>query len=94
MNLRRCMCPRKDHALCNRQSLALCDRAAIGNQTQCPLRVISGHFALQKSCPLYPQKRTLGRLMDPLRAMCGRLRVGKNFLHVCSLGRCSHVFGL
>ena len=22
------------------------------------------------------------------------LRVGKNFLHVCSLGRCSHVFGL
>ena len=31
----------------------------------------------------------------PLSAMCGRLRVGKNFLHVCSsLGRCSHVFGL
>src|SRR5664280_2543276 len=29
-----------------------------------------------------------------LSAMCGRLRVGKNFLHVCSLGRCSHVFGL
>ena len=26
--------------------------------------------------------------------MCGRLRVGKSFLHVCSLGRCSHVFGL
>src|SRR5512132_2926681 len=26
--------------------------------------------------------------------MCGRLRVGKNFLHVCSIGRCSHVFGL
>src|ERR1019366_7382404 len=21
-------------------------------------------------------------------AMCGRLRVGKNFLHVCSIGRC------
>ena len=30
----------------------------------------------------------------PLSAMCGRLRVGKSFLHVCSLGRCSHVFGL
>ena len=27
-------------------------------------------------------------------AMCGRLRVGKSFLHVCSIGRCSHVFGL
>ena len=30
----------------------------------------------------------------PLSAMCGRLRVGKSFLHVCSIGRCSHVFGL
>ena len=29
-----------------------------------------------------------------LHAMCGRLRVGKSFLHVCSMGRCSHVFGL
>ena len=29
-----------------------------------------------------------------LCAMCGRLRVGKSFLHVCSIGRCSHVFGL
>ena len=28
------------------------------------------------------------------RAMCGRLRVGKDFLHECSIGRCSHVFGL
>jgi hypothetical protein len=26
--------------------------------------------------------------------MCGRLRVGKRFLHVCSIGRCSHVSGL
>src|SRR3954468_23773216 len=26
--------------------------------------------------------------------MCGRLRVGKSFLHVCSIGRCSNVFGL
>ena len=29
-----------------------------------------------------------------LRAMCGRLRVGKDFLHERSIGRCSHVFGL
>jgi hypothetical protein len=27
-------------------------------QQQCPLWVISGHFALQLSCPLYPRKRT------------------------------------
>jgi hypothetical protein len=27
-------------------------------------------------------------------AMCGRLRVGKENLHVAGLGRCSHVFGL
>jgi hypothetical protein len=27
-------------------------------------------------------------------AMCGRLRVGKDFLHERSIGRCSHVFGL
>ena len=27
-------------------------------------------------------------------AMCGRLRVGKGFLHECSIGRCGHVFGL
>jgi hypothetical protein len=26
--------------------------------------------------------------------MCGRLRIGKDFLHACSIGRCSHVFGL
>ena len=34
------------------------------------------------------------RLTCRLSAMCGRLRVGKDFLHVCSIGRCSHVFGL
>ena len=26
--------------------------------------------------------------------MCGRLRVGKGLFHVCSIGRCAHVFGL
>jgi hypothetical protein len=30
--------------------------------------------------PFYPPK-------------CGRLRVCKNFLHVCSIGSCAHVFG-
>jgi hypothetical protein len=34
------------------------------------------------------------RVARPLSAMCGRLLVGKGFLHVCSIGRCSHVFGL
>src|SRR5262249_49884423 len=27
---------------------------------QCPLWVISGHFALQSACLLYPRKRTFG----------------------------------
>jgi hypothetical protein len=39
-----------------------------------------------------------GRTADipggPGCAMCGRLRVGKSFLHVCRVGRCGHVFGL
>ena len=26
---------------------------------QCPLWVISGHFAMRERCPLYPRKRTL-----------------------------------
>ena len=42
-----------------------------------------------------PQKRTFPRSssMSAL-CQCGRLRVGKSFLHACSIGRCSHVFGL
>ena len=31
---------------------------------------------------------------DRYTSMCGRLRVGKDFFHVCSIGRCAHVFGL
>ncbi len=33
---------------------------------------------------------------DPgrLSAMCGRLPVGKENLHVAEIGRCGHVFGL
>jgi hypothetical protein len=34
------------------------------------------------------------KVVAALRAMCGRLRVGKDFFHECSIGRCSHVFGL
>ena len=37
---------------------------------------------------------SLQRSKPTLRAMCGRLRVGKDFLHECSIGRCGHVFGL
>jgi hypothetical protein len=40
----------------------------------------SGHSLRQSECLLW--------------AMCGRLRVGKDFLYERSIGRCSHVFGL
>src|SRR6516225_4610791 len=36
---------------------------------QYPLWVKSGHFAAQSSCPLYPQKRTLG-LSRAMSALC------------------------
>ncbi len=32
--------------------------------------------------------------LKSLHAMCGRLQVGKSFFTFCSIGRCSHVFGL
>ena len=36
---------------------------------QCPLWVISGHFAMAEVCPLYPRKRTLiGGMECPLCA--------------------------
>jgi hypothetical protein len=35
--------------------------------------------------PLFPQEQTfVGRIERPFRAMCGRLRVGKDFLHARS----------
>ena len=34
------------------------------------------------------------RQLDRGDAIRERLRVGKGFLHECSIGRCSHVFGL
>jgi hypothetical protein len=36
----------------------------------------------------------LAQAADPKNDLCGRLRVSKGFLHECSIGRCSHVFGL
>jgi transposase len=42
-----------------------------------------------------PQRAGLDQSPDHISSpMCGRLRIGKNFLHVCSIGRCAHVFGL
>ncbi len=51
------------------------------------------------TCPgcgdCFRHQRTCRRTRSaPLWAMCGRLRVGKCFLHACSSGRSSHVFGL
>jgi hypothetical protein len=67
MKSRRCMCPRKDHvfAMLNHNSYdrAVCEKwrttGSDADQTQWPLWVISGHFAAQTLCPLYPQKQTL-----------------------------------
>jgi TRAP-type C4-dicarboxylate transport system substrate-binding protein len=42
----------------------------------------------------HPVSLGVQKFAEILAAMCGRLRVGKDFLHVCSIGRCSHVFGL
>jgi hypothetical protein len=45
--------------------------------------------------PLFINQQTSGYQAAPSQwAMCGRLRVGKCFLHACSSGRSSHVFGL
>jgi hypothetical protein len=52
---------------------------------------------IQKPKTHYLQIITFGlqRAAGPSRrAMCERLRVGKDFLHACSIGRSSHVFGL
>ncbi len=47
------------------------------------------HVRFNSDSDRQPSNRDLA-----LRAMCGRLRVGKENLHVAGLGRCSHVFGL
>jgi hypothetical protein len=57
---------------------------------QCLLWVKSRH----RVTSVIPTKADIHhRVARPPCAMCGRLRVGKGFLHVCSIGRCSHVFG-
>src|SRR5258708_36874368 len=75
----------------------------------CPLRLLpsSGarqarHILLKRESAAYLSSARLPPNSDrianisagPSRAMCGRLRVGKSFLHACSSGRSSHVFGL
>ena len=47
-----------------------------------------GRIQMRKTNPLHFFTFGLQRTAGPYRsAMCGRLRVGKNFLHVCSIGR-------
>jgi hypothetical protein len=55
---------------------------------------------IEKASQLYEQERSAVLAVTALEmyvrrwlrwAMCGRLRVGKDFLHVCRIGRCSHV---
>ena len=56
------------------------------------VRVVEGPFA-----PLHGAIRAADgerRPFRPSRAMCGQLLVGKSFVHGCSSGRSSHVFGL
>ena len=47
-----------------------------------PLWVISERRVTFAQCPLYPHLLSFG---CPLSAMCGRLRVGKENLHVAAL---------
>jgi hypothetical protein len=60
------------------------------------LRVKTGGRAQSKSFVRSTLDTRSGRCRRTLRrrAMCGRLLVGKDFLHACSNGRSSHVFGL
>ena len=56
-------------SLMNSRRLTACPRVSQGRPSyrnkgqcrkgQCPIWVISGHFAVQSPCPLYPQNRTL-----------------------------------
>ncbi len=46
------------------------------------------------SAPPRQAEFTIGIVRRRISAMCGRLRVGKENLHVAGVGRCSHVFGL
>ena len=44
---------------------------------ECPLWVISGHFALRKLCPLYSRKRIFGRASDVSATKSGQCRVAR-----------------
>jgi hypothetical protein len=57
-----------------------------------PINLSGGRLARVRYAPITDK---IARRSEMTRcAMCGRLRVGKSILHVCSVGRCSHVFGL
>ena len=57
-----------------------------------PINLSGGRLARVRYAPITDK---IARRSEMTRcAMCGRLRVDKDFLHVCSIGRCSHVFGL
>ena len=67
----------------------------VATRERCPLWVMSRHRVTSRHVRYSPQSgHSSVRFACPLSAMCGRLLVGNGFLHVCSLGRCSHVFGL
>ena len=77
-----------------------CQGEANGAQCVCAAKVLSrpcltrmrGVPCEDKDVRITHHKRTFSWLCRSLRsAMCGRLRVGKSFLHVGSIGRCSHV---
>ena len=73
------------------------DAAALRDLLRSNVRYGSGadiacHLANVRFAPQSGQSADM--LACPLCAMCGRLRVGKENLHVTALGRCSHVFGL
>jgi hypothetical protein len=62
------------------------------------LRLLPKTFAASDLCRRWvqslPARFASGRPDVRNAPVCGRLRVGKDFLHVSSIGRCGRVFGL
>ena len=63
---------------------------------RCPLRVQQATSPIHQALVRCTQQtgHPSVRHACQQRAMCGRLRIGKDFLHAYSIGRSSHVFGL
>src|SRR5262249_27207409 len=62
---------------------------------KCPQWVISRHFTEFVGCPLYPQKRTSAERIE--MSVKGHVWTAPGWQgesSLCSIGRCSHVFGL